>query len=262
MPSNKIVLIPHGIDVKPFASLTGHNQCQDGVIDLAFLGRLEHNQKGVLYIPDILDRLDALQVPYRLRIAGSGSHRQAMESRMQQAVSEGRVSFVGTLPRRDIPAFLRQADVLLFPSHHEGFGFSLIEGMAAGCVPVASRLEGVTDFIIEDERTGILCPVGDVEAFASAIMTLYEDSARLHRMGKAAAEAAHRRFNSDRVAADYAQMLNAVVDENPVAPPPLPWSEFRVPPPYRRGWRDILPRPVRLIARRLLYKLNLSEKYG
>ena len=52
------------------------------------------------------------------------------------------------------------------------------------------------------------------------------------RMGQAAAETARSRFSMERVAADYAQVLNTVVAEAPVAPLPLPWKEFRVPPPY------------------------------
>lgn len=258
-PVEKVVLIPHGIDLKPFELFAGRNQGQDTTLRLAYLGTLGRH-KGILHIPDILGKLDTMQIPYYLSVAGSGIDRQAMESRVKEAINQGRVSFLGTIPRERVPEFLGQADILLFPSHNEGFGFVLIEAMAAGCVPVASRIRGVTGFIVEDGKTGILCPVGDAGAFADAIIGLHEDRARLREMSQAAAAAARSRFSMDRVAADYAQMLDAVVDEAPVAPSPLPWKEFRVPPPYRpRWWRDAIPRPVRLLARGLLQKLKLLD---
>jgi glycosyltransferase involved in cell wall biosynthesis len=166
-------------------------------------------------------------------------------------MAEGKVSVLGTIPRHRVPAFLGRADILLFPSHNEGFGFVLIEAMAAGCVPVASRLPGVTDFIVEHGQTGVLCPVGDARAFAAAIVGLHRDRDRLRVIGRAASQAARRRFNLERLANDYARVLDAVMGEPPAAPPPLPWSAFRVPPPYRRRWRDLVPRHVRLAARRL-----------
>ena len=258
----KIVLIPHGIDLKPYERCADQNRGQDSALRLAFLGRLDHDQKGVLYIPDILHILDSRQVPYQLSIAGSGRHRQLMASKMRGAISEGRVSFLGTLPRQRVPEFLGQADILLFPSYHEGFGFSLIEGMAAGCVPVASHLRGVTDFIIDDGQTGILCPVGDVATFAEAIVELHHDRARLGKLGRAAAAAALSRFSIERLATDYAGVLDTVMAEALVAPPPLPWDRFRVASPYRPTWRDAIPRPIKRLIRRLLYKLKLSHRYA
>lgn len=50
---------------------------------------------------------------------------------------EGRVVVTGWTASADIPAFYAGADLVLFPSLHEGFGLPIVEGMASG-VPVAA----------------------------------------------------------------------------------------------------------------------------
>lgn len=47
---------------------------------------------------------------------------------------------LGYLPDADIPGLLRAATVLVFPSHLEGFGLPLLEGMAAGVPVLASDI--------------------------------------------------------------------------------------------------------------------------
>lgn len=54
----------------------------------------------------------------------------------------------------------------------EAFGLALIEGMAAGCVPVASDLPGVRDVV---RPVGFSFPAGDVGALAAILEKLRDD---------------------------------------------------------------------------------------
>ncbi len=78
-------------------------------------------------------------------------------------------------------------EIWLAPSHSEGFGLPVVEAMACGVVPVATRAGG-HECIIEDEVSGFLAPVGDAEAMAKRIALLLEDESLLRTMSGAAHE--------------------------------------------------------------------------
>lgn len=253
---DKIVLIPHGLDLTRFRSPIWPS---DRHLQLLFVGRL-YEQKGILILPQILAHLDKRRVPYHLTIIGSGMHEDILRHKLAPMMISGKASFEGTVQPNKIPEILHRSDILLFPSHHEGFGFVLIEGMAAGCVPVASRLPGVTDFIIYDGITGILCPIGDPHCFAKAISRLHEDRQLLKQMGIAAVEAAQERFSQERMAADYAKVLDAIVNE-PESPLPVrAWKEFQEVVLAPTKWHDFIPRPAKRQLRRLWHSLRYRVK--
>lgn len=80
------------------------------------------------------------------------------------SVDEGvadRVWFIGPRYGEELAAAVGSADVLCSPSEYEGFGLTIIEGMACGIPPVAVAVGGVTD-LIEDGVSGVL--VDEVDA--------------------------------------------------------------------------------------------------
>jgi len=85
-----------------------------------------------------------------------------------------RVMFTGH--RRDVPALLRQIDVLIQSNiAPEGFGRAVAEAMRAGVPVIAS---GAWSFLelIEDGRTGWLVPVGDAAALAQRMLAAGRDA--------------------------------------------------------------------------------------
>jgi len=48
----------------------------------------------------------------------------------------------------------------------EGLGLVLLEVQANGCVPVATKLPGISDYAVEEGVTGLLTPEGDAAALA------------------------------------------------------------------------------------------------
>jgi glycosyltransferase involved in cell wall biosynthesis len=68
----KLSLLPHGVDPAPYETLPARRQYQN--LTLGYLGRLEHNQKGALYLPGIVRRLEDHHIPFHLKIAGAGEH--------------------------------------------------------------------------------------------------------------------------------------------------------------------------------------------
>jgi mannosyltransferase len=67
--------------------------------------------------------------------------------------------------------------------------------MAAGKAVVATETEGAKE-VIEDQKTGILVPIGDVNRIANAISTLLDDPGEI---GIRAKEAANAKFSLKRM---------------------------------------------------------------
>ena len=85
-----------------------------------------------------------------------------------------------------IEHFFRAADVFALPTAREGLPNVLLEAMASAVPPVITRLEGVTDWIVEPGVTGELVPEVDDKAFAAALEKLLASPERRDAMGKAA----------------------------------------------------------------------------
>ena len=88
------------------------------------------------------------------------------------------------------------ADVLVLPSYREGFGSVIIEAAACEVPAIAYRIDGVVD-AVEDGKTGVLVPVGDVWELKRAITTLAESPDIVRNMGASARQRVSEYFASE-----------------------------------------------------------------
>jgi rhamnosyl/mannosyltransferase len=144
----------------------------------------------------------------KLTLVGAGPelarYRRAAERR---GLTNAR--FTGRLPEAELHRQYGLHDAIVLPSvtTAEAFGLVLIEGMAAGCVPVASDLPGVRDVA---GPTGVLVRPGDAGALRAALRGLAADQARLERL-QAASKRAAQALTWDRCISSYeGVMLEAV----------------------------------------------------
>lgn len=128
-----------------------------------------------------------------LWIAGSGPLRPELEAQASTLGITAHVRFFGETG--DVPGLLCQASVAVLCSLREGLGLSAIEAMAAGLPVVASRIGGLPE-VIEDGKTGILCPPGDSAAIGEALIRLLSDPVQAAAMGRAGRERFESKFTS------------------------------------------------------------------
>lgn len=235
--------IRNGVDVDAFEQ-AGARRTMSSELRLLSLGRIDHTAKGVLWLPDILKHALRSRAELFLTVAGDGPDLGRLREKVQSDGLEGRVRFLGSAPRAAVPELMAEHDVLLFPSVYEGCPLTLVEAMAAGCVPVASLIRGVTDAVVADGVTGLLFPVGDRAAAARHLVRLWRERDSLASLGCSAAEAAQR-FSIDRQGAAYYELLRRVVERPRAIASPLPFSEWRLPPGVQGGYRRFVPAPVR-----------------
>lgn len=146
----------------------------------------------------------------QVEIAGDGPEREKLERLAGELNLRGRVRFLGW--RTDMQPVLDSWDIFAMPSSTEGFPMAALEAMAQGLPVVASNVGGLPE-LVEDGRTGILFPPGDVEALAKALRILGLDAKRRREMGIAGWRRARDQFSIDRMvdqtAAIYKSLLTS-----------------------------------------------------
>ncbi len=247
------VSIPNAIEVERFNIARKKAAC-DGLTVL-FLGRMEDNAKGCLLLSRIFERVNRSGVRVRCVVAGDGPDLAELKRRCN---SLSNVHFLGPVPYEAVPEVLAQADIYIFPSRYEGFGLSLVEAMASGCVPVASAIRGVTDAIIDDGSTGCLFPIGDWRRAADCIVRLACDPARRQEMSLAAGRSARSRFSVGRAAQQYMDVMDTAVGAPRPLKPTLDVTKWNYPRGLRDGWRSCLPRKMKQHLRLMRERLAMQ----
>jgi N-acetyl-alpha-D-glucosaminyl L-malate synthase BshA len=102
----------------------------------------------------------------------------------------------------DIEDYLQVADIGLFTSETESFCLSILEAMWFGCPSVSTRVGGIPE-VVEDDRSGLLVPFGDVAALAGALEGLIHDGTRRAALGRAAQARARERFSAEIIVPHY-----------------------------------------------------------
>ena len=95
----------------------------------------------------------------------------------------------------DVEEVYKCADVFVLPSIREGLPNALLEAMASGLGCVASRLEGVTDSIIQDRVNGRLVEPTNVEELADVLQNLLAKPNVTTNMGCRARETIEMQFD-------------------------------------------------------------------
>lgn len=163
----------------------------DQVVGL--IGRLVAWKGHRVFLP-AMARLAQTHPDLRCLIVGDGevmepAYQGELEALVTELGLEDRAIFTGY--HSSIPKLLPALDVLVHCSlKPEPFGRVIIEGMAAG-VPVVGAADGAVPEIIEDGRSGLLAPPGDVEGLAMAVGRVLDDAGLASSMR----EAARRRVN-------------------------------------------------------------------
>jgi glycosyltransferase involved in cell wall biosynthesis len=130
-----------------------------------------------------------------------------------------RIRYAGRIPFGSTQQYLPGYDVLVLPSHYDGWGVVVNEALCAG-VPVLCSDQVGARVLVETFGAGQVFPRGDVMALGEQIAQLAADPAKLQAM-KAACAAAAEAIQPSRAAAYMLEVLSA--EPHARAAIPSPW---------------------------------------
>ena len=108
-----------------------------------------------------------------------------------------------------IEDYLQAADLGLFASESESFCLSILEAMAFACPSVSTSAGGIPEVVVHGE-SGLLVPIGDLDALVHAADQLLADPARRQAMGIAGQRRAREKFSADPIVARYVDFYERV----------------------------------------------------
>lgn len=160
----------------------------------------KHN--SYLALARILGRLP--DADWRLSIVGDGRQRHEIEQAF--AGLQGRIDWLGLIPRERALDALADHDIFVWPGVREAYGLVYLEAQATG-LPVAAFDSGGVAATVDAGKTALLAPEGDEAAFVDNLVTLLHGKEARERMGAAARRFVLEERTSARAAARLAEGL-------------------------------------------------------
>lgn len=175
IPEEKIYLINLGIDHNMFKLKSQYNK--SNVMKLLYVGNVSQ-RKGVEIILKAVKKINKKDIELTL-IGGMSKGNQLISK------YEGLYNYIPQLEQEELEKYYQEADLLLFPSYMDGWGFVVLESMSCGTPVIVSEYTGAKDAVISGEN-GFIIPVNDVNALVSKIEYFYNNKEKISEFGQKA----------------------------------------------------------------------------
>jgi len=214
--ADRVEVVYKGIDPAPYldhpeagAALRRELGIPANAPVVGFVGQVIE-RKGIPDIVACMPRVVERVPDARFLFVGEGILIDYLKTKSRELGLERSVVIAGF--RRDVPAVMKAVDVLMLPSVVEGFGYVLVEAMAAGKPVVATKVSSIPE-IVRDGETGRLVDVHRPDQLADAITAILVNPSQGAAMGRRGREVVLQQFTLeqmlDRTEAVFAAQVKA-----------------------------------------------------
>jgi len=189
----------------------------DETLRLLYVGRLAQDQKRILDLPSLLERLHAHGKAFTMTIVGEGPCRDALATDLARRGLSDRVRLAGYQSPQQVADLYFEHDVLVNVSAFEGFSMSVLEAFAAGCVPVCTDVASLDRSVFQDGVNCRLCPVEQLDRMVDILNALTPTSLRQLSL---AARKTGLRFTANNTYLEYRKLLADLRAGRPLQPWP------------------------------------------
>ncbi|HSH00904.1 MAG TPA: glycosyltransferase family 4 protein [Anaerolineae bacterium] len=215
-----LYVVNNGVEIDLFAPRPSWHQQQKAKdhLTLLYAGSL-NDHKGVHTAIEAMAQLVAGEAEQSVTLTIAGAGHIDYEARLRKLVAEykleERVTFLGRVPRTEIPTIMQAHDVLLLPSTwEEPLSRVMQEGMACGLLVIGTLTGGTGELLVEGE-TGLSFAPHDADGLAAQIRRVIGDDDFYWGMAQKGYEEVVSHFNMTRMIDEIEMHLTAV---NQLAP--------------------------------------------
>ncbi|MEH7385215.1 glycosyltransferase family 4 protein [Bacillus sp. JJ1521] len=198
IPEKQLTVVPYGIDIEHFIKnmeeQTEPSPPEANII-IGCPARLDR-VKGHKFLLEALAKLKQQRNDWICWFIGDGILRKELKNHAKYLGIEEQIIFLGT--RKDVPALLKQLDLMVLPSLQDNHPFALMEAQIAGKPIVTTDAGGIPE-IITHEKTGLISPKGESDILYQNIKRVLENKTLSNRLSAAAKEHAMNNWPIDRM---------------------------------------------------------------
>lgn len=177
---------------------------------LGIVSRLSR-EKGIDIMMNALPAIIEHHPDIHLLIVGDGAERENLQEQAEALGISKHIEWAGLQPKKRLPEFYAQMDVVVVPSRFEGFGLTAIEAMAAGIPIVAADVDGLRE-VVADGETGLLFESENSDALAKAVCVLLDDAGKRCRFADAGLTRVQERFSYNHYRKKITQLYDLVLE--------------------------------------------------
>ena len=179
---NKIHIVPNWIDPVRFSDQPVPDTKNMGrpKKQLLYVGWL-HPVKGLPYLLEAVRDLAIERNDFTLVLYGGGQSEPELRCLAKSLAIEPVVQFGGWLANEKVPDAMRNADIFVFPTLHEGMPNSLLQAMACGLPIVSTNVTSIPE-IVEDQVSGLLVDPHSPNEICDALRCLLNDDNKRQSM--------------------------------------------------------------------------------
>lgn len=192
IPSDKITVIPNGVDIESFYSQKPdlsrlENWNLKGKKIVGFIGSF-FRYEGLDLLVDAFARLSKTRSDIGLVLVGAGRAEAELKAQIKRLGIEDLVAMPGSIPPKSVPEIYALIDILVYPRHSMRLTelvtpLKPLEAMAMGKAFIASNVGGHRE-LIQHGRNGLLFEAGNTSALIAGLEHLLNDSDLRTQIGK------------------------------------------------------------------------------
>ena len=154
-----IYIVPTGIDIERFYVENIDKKKLNAVAKklgitssdfvISYVGRLG-SEKSIEVSIEVLKDISKKHNNVKMVIVGDGPDKDKLEKLINKYKLNDKVIFTGKVPWEEVPLYYHLGDIFITASKSETQGLTVIEAMAAGCVPICINDESFLNVVVDD----------------------------------------------------------------------------------------------------------------
>lgn len=181
-PGKPVFNIPYHCTLEGFMHSTVPDSTSSRPLTFLFCG-IMNERKGVDLLLLAFDRLVSSGRDVRLLLVGQAADNDLF-AKMLTPPSQSRVRCEPFQMPENLPILFGQADVLVLPSRHDGWGVVVNQALGAGLAVIGSRATGAAHDLIDVGKNGLMFETGNVDELFRCMKTFADEPGMAARFGE------------------------------------------------------------------------------